>query len=324
MSILYAIIGYNTLITPPPPVYNAGGEVERVKWDQHNAFQFYTGDDQGALYLYDVRHDLKPLFTLSAHPGDALSGLAVSRHLAGCVMTTGGSSVKLWDTRDACKPRIVYSTELKIGDITCAEASPDSLLTFALAGERQFRIIDLENDHDVTDAFGLDPKQKSLSKSAQKKQVILMGATEVDSDIEGSGDDVSSDSEAEVAAPSKQKSSAKAASSKTVKCADKSKKSEVVEKKTKKPKKKVKKMKKPNKDDIATIVSDTKKSVSTNDATLKKVKTKKTTDKEDKSEVKIDNKDKKKTTKKSKKVKSTNSTNGEEPKLKKKKVKSET
>ena len=141
---------YSFLNRPHPD-----GEVERVKWDLQNDYIFYCGTDTGVLTIYDVRNDAKPLSTISAHPGTAVTGLAPSSSISGCLATVGDDVVRVWNLRDPTKPRQVYSRPMCIGQLTCIQGSPDAGLIFALAGERQFRVVDLSNDADVCEAFEL-------------------------------------------------------------------------------------------------------------------------------------------------------------------------
>ena len=158
-----------------------------MKWNPHNEYQFYCGTETGVVCLYDARNDEKALFTLCAYPGTAVTGLAPSLSLSGCLATSGDDTLTLWDTRDHKSPRAVYNHPMSIGQLTSVEASPDAAAIFAIAGDRQFRIVDLAKDLDVCQAFDLTPpKGKKSRKPSNKDEVVVGGG---DEDVEGDDDE---------------------------------------------------------------------------------------------------------------------------------------
>lgn len=134
------------------------GEVERVLWNHFQPFTFLASTDSGFVYCYDVRTAKDPLFRLKAHD-DAVSGLALSNQVAGCLVTASADQTyKVWDIQNN-KPSLIVSKDPKMKAIHCIQSSPDSAFVIALGGERDgLRTADILSHAPVAKQFGDRPK----------------------------------------------------------------------------------------------------------------------------------------------------------------------
>jgi len=129
------------------------GEVERVAWNLHDPYYFLASTDTGHVAYVDIRAGEKPVWTLQAHK-EAVTGLALSNTIPGCLMTASlDKSAKVWDIRDN-KPFSVLERHPKLGALSCLFASPDSGLIFAIAGESDMRVINMQKNETVAKHFG--------------------------------------------------------------------------------------------------------------------------------------------------------------------------
>ena len=129
------------------------GEVERAFWNHLNPYYILASTDTGHVVYVDTRCD-RAVFTLAAHTA-AVSGLALSSGLGGCFLTASADrTAKLWDIRDHREPHLVLEKDLKMGALQCAACCPDATLIFAVAGEREFRIVNLHRSSVVSEYFG--------------------------------------------------------------------------------------------------------------------------------------------------------------------------
>ena len=145
--------------------WKLSGEVERVAWNIHDPYYFLASTDTGFVHCLDVRAS-EPVFQLKAHDS-AVTGLSFSRHMAGCVLTTSqDKSFKIWDVRNHT-PSMVFKKEPKLGEMTCSGASPDSPLVYAVAGERELRVINFHKNEEVVAHFN-----SKLSANAGSGEIL--------------------------------------------------------------------------------------------------------------------------------------------------------
>ena len=123
----------------------------QVLWNHHNPFCAFTGNDAGLLACVDVRSP-QPLWTHSAHTS-ALTSLVLSRSLTDCLVTASNDRlVKVWDISSA-DPKLVLERSCKIGAIHCASGCPDEQLVVCVGGEREMKVINIQNDERFREHF---------------------------------------------------------------------------------------------------------------------------------------------------------------------------
>ena len=125
------------------PKWTAESDVERVRWDIHDANFFYLTTETGTVHYYDARmaptagQSSKPVWTLQAHDG-AVSAFDINPEVRGFLATgSDDKQVKLWNVREN-KPSMVVSRNLDVGRVFSAQFAPDNEVAFRLsvAGSR--------------------------------------------------------------------------------------------------------------------------------------------------------------------------------------------
>lgn len=135
------------------------GEVERVLWNHFDPFYCLASTDSGMVYCFDARAKAS-VWTLSAHPSAAVTGLSLSSSCPGCLMTASvDEHLKVWDIMDN-KPSFVYDEKLKVKKIFSASTSPDSPFTICCGGDNKnhnLRVVDLSQVDEVMKKFRARP-----------------------------------------------------------------------------------------------------------------------------------------------------------------------
>lgn len=126
--------------------WSVSGEVEKVLWNHFDPFYFYVSTEDGYIYGFDARLN-QSVFTLSAHT-KAVTGMALSTHCPGCLITASADkSLKVWDVQDQ-KPVFVFEKDLKTGSVLALASSPDDPFLLAVGGDNRsqsFRVVDLKS-----------------------------------------------------------------------------------------------------------------------------------------------------------------------------------
>ncbi|ELT95758.1 hypothetical protein CAPTEDRAFT_174087 [Capitella teleta] len=147
------------------------GEVEKVIWDWHNPFCFFASCDDGCVHYFDTRNTKKGIFKLQAHDS-AACGMCLSPSVAGCLVTASSDKLlKVWDVRNA-EPEPVFAKELQIGELHSLGCCPDSPMLFAVGGDREMRVLNLQKHSIVTSHFGVEyvGKEKDEWEVAQSDE----------------------------------------------------------------------------------------------------------------------------------------------------------
>ncbi len=142
------------------------GEVERAVWDTHDPYYFFASCDTGHVYCVDVRTQ-NPVFTLHAH-SQAATGLCVSSHIPGCLITSSADkTLKIWDVKNH-KPSLVQEKDLHVEQIHCMSGCPDISLVFAIGGEREMKVVNLGKNPSVAEHFGLGASTSNASAAGEE------------------------------------------------------------------------------------------------------------------------------------------------------------
>ncbi|KAF2674483.1 WD40 repeat-like protein [Microthyrium microscopicum] len=119
------------------PRWTVESDVETVKWDPHNAANFYVSTESGIIHCFDVRQtpsegQSKALWTLQAHD-ESISSFDVNPIIPGYLVTgSTDKSVKLWNVVDN-RPSMVVSRNLDVGKVFSTTWAPDKEVGFRLA-----------------------------------------------------------------------------------------------------------------------------------------------------------------------------------------------
>ncbi|XP_046327630.2 periodic tryptophan protein 1 homolog [Haliotis rufescens] len=128
------------------------GEVEKVLWNNQSPVNFFVTTDQGIIYYMDIRHDSKPVFTLSAH-SEAVTGICLSSATRGLLVTTSSDKMmKVWDMESG-KPSLVLERNLKMSELYCVDSCPDAPFVFAFGGEKEMKVWDIRESATVRKHF---------------------------------------------------------------------------------------------------------------------------------------------------------------------------
>lgn len=111
-------------------LYKTGGsgseDVEAVCWKRAGGActHFYAGTDKGNVYMFDIRKEGSPIWSLHAHDS-GITSLACNPHVGEMLVTgaMGDRHVKLWKT--GLKPSMVTSRDLGCGNVLSASFAPD-------------------------------------------------------------------------------------------------------------------------------------------------------------------------------------------------------
>lgn len=169
------------------PKWKVEADVERVKWDVHDANFFFVTTEGGTVHYFDARsvpkdHDTlsKPVWTLQAHDG-AVSAFDVNSTVPGFLVTgSDDKTVKLWNVSNN-KPSMVVSRNLEVGRIFTTQFAPDPEVAFRLsvAGSRgQVQVWDTSTNASVRNAFA--GKVKMPENDAKERMVTLDGGRQED------------------------------------------------------------------------------------------------------------------------------------------------
>ena len=159
------------------------GEIENVKWDVANDFDFLLSTDKGKVFYMDCRSK-NPLFQVVAHD-DSVTGICQSPSIKGFMVTTGADKfVKVWDTRNN-QPQQIYCKDLGLGQLFCVSPCPDSSLIFGVGGERELRILNFKKLTDVQEHFSVEhkPNLNNRFKSTTSAEVTI-GYSDIDEEEE--------------------------------------------------------------------------------------------------------------------------------------------
>ncbi|XP_067674061.1 periodic tryptophan protein 1 homolog [Haliotis asinina] len=128
------------------------GEAEKVLWNDQSPVNFFVTTDQGIIYYMDIRHDSKPVFTLSAH-SQAVTGICLSSATKGLLVTTSSDKMmKVWDIESG-KPSMVLERNLKMNELYCVSSCPDAPFVFAFGGEKELKVWDIRESAAVRRRF---------------------------------------------------------------------------------------------------------------------------------------------------------------------------
>ncbi|CAG2100292.1 unnamed protein product [Medioppia subpectinata] len=122
-------------------------EVEKVIWNHFNPYTFFCSTSDGNVFNYDVRNEKKAIYSINAHT-DSVTGLSLSRHCNGCLITASiDKLVKVWDVDDTSAHFITQFSDLNIGAVLSLNCNPDLPFIIAVGGDNNksenFKIIDI-------------------------------------------------------------------------------------------------------------------------------------------------------------------------------------
>ena len=144
------------------PKWVVEADVERVRWDIHDANFFYVTTEAGTVHYFDARNvpasheqPSKPVWTLQAHDG-AVSAFDMSPSVPGLLATgSDDKRVKIWNVENN-KPNMVVSRNLDVGRIFATQFAPDLEVAFRLsvAGSKgRLQVWDISTNPSVRKVF---------------------------------------------------------------------------------------------------------------------------------------------------------------------------
>jgi periodic tryptophan protein 1 len=94
-------------------VWKLKNDVEQVLWNSFKPNNFLCSDDEGFVYIYDIRSNDKPMSSLKAHES-AVVGLSLSSYVPDLLVTACEDElVKIWDIEND-KLDFVFEKKLKL------------------------------------------------------------------------------------------------------------------------------------------------------------------------------------------------------------------
>ena len=146
---------------PTKKTWKVDGEVETVLWNVSNPQYFLAGTDIGTLYYIDSRTD-QEVYKFNAH-ADGVSSIAQSVLLPNCFVSSGSDKyINVWNINES-EYRKVFSKKMNMGQLFSVSNCPDSRFLFAVAGEQEFRILDLAKNPEIPAGFGSECKEGEAS-----------------------------------------------------------------------------------------------------------------------------------------------------------------
>lgn len=128
--------------------WSLDSEIERVAWNPHDNNYFMASTQAGSVSLFDIRNEGSSVWSHSCHEGE-VSGLQMSPHVKGLLTTSSADGLlKVWDYNET-EIKLVYTQNLKIGQIQCLQSSPENAFTIAAGGDfkkKNFKVIDLNHE----------------------------------------------------------------------------------------------------------------------------------------------------------------------------------
>ena len=120
------------------PRWAVNSDVETVRWNPHNPYNFFVTTEDGVLHYFDVRsapsasEEAQPIWRLQAHDS-SLSSFDINQTIPDLLVTgSTDKSVKLWSIQ-ATGPSLVASRDLDVGKVFCSSFAPDPEVAFRLA-----------------------------------------------------------------------------------------------------------------------------------------------------------------------------------------------
>lgn len=123
-------------------------EIERVAWNASDTNYFLASTHSGMVHLMDARNEGSTVWSHRCHE-EEVSGLNVSSSMKGLLITSSADGLlKVWDFNET-EIKLVYTQNLKIGQIQCLQSSPNNPLTVAAGGDfkkKNFKVVDLKHE----------------------------------------------------------------------------------------------------------------------------------------------------------------------------------
>lgn len=130
------------------------GEVEKVKWNPSEKYNFVAATNSGKIYYFDSRTD-EPLWCIEAHEKE-LTEFGFNKNVPNVLTSSSVDNfVKVWKF-DSSSCNLVHSHHSKIGKIHCIHENPDNNWILALGGDKRkknFTVVNLLDYDDVKRAF---------------------------------------------------------------------------------------------------------------------------------------------------------------------------
>lgn len=127
-------------------------EIERVAWNCSDSNYFLASTHSGMVHLMDIRNEGNTVWSNRCHDQE-VSGLSISPNLKGLLITSSADGLlKVWDFNET-EIKLIYTQNLKIGQIQCLQSSPNNPFTVAAGGDfkkKNFKVVDLNHEQVLT------------------------------------------------------------------------------------------------------------------------------------------------------------------------------
>lgn len=132
------------------------GEVEKVKWNPNEKYNFAVGTNGGKVYYFDSRAN-DPLWTIDAHEKE-ITELAFNSKTPNAFTTASVDNyLKVWNMNEsACN--LIHTQHCKVGKVYCLDTCPENNWIVGIGGDkkkRNFVVNNLLDSDEVKKGFGL-------------------------------------------------------------------------------------------------------------------------------------------------------------------------
>jgi WD40 repeat protein len=152
------------------------GEVEKVKWNPNEKYNFVAGTNAGKIYYFDSRQT-EPLWTKEAHESE-VTDFTFNNKVKNCLTSSSvDNHIKIWDFNDS-KCDLIYTQHCKVGKVHCMNECPENNWIVGIGGDKRKKNLNVTNLLDYDDVRQFFTNESS--RNGNSENVAEVAAMEED------------------------------------------------------------------------------------------------------------------------------------------------